>query len=47
MILNLYLFIYFFFTFSLAKNVTGQLKTSYVYATDFTEFQYVDFFSYM
>lgn len=45
MILNLYLFI--FFTFSLAKNVIGQLKTSYVYATDFSEFQYVDFFSYM
>lgn len=46
MILNLYLF-FIFFTFSLAKNVTGQLKTSYVYATDFSEFQYVDFFSYM
>lgn len=44
MILNLYFFI---LQFSLAKNVTGQLKTSYVYATDFSEFQYVDFFSYM
>lgn len=41
MILNLYFFI---LQFSLAKNVTGQLKTSYLYANDFSEFQFVDFF---